>query len=40
VTQTRTWKVYARSIQRHVGEKLDDKSAAALAALLGRFIEK
>src|ERR1041385_426032 len=27
--QARTWKVYARSIQSHVGEKLDDKSAAA-----------
>src|SRR5262245_16950792 len=26
--QGRTWKVYARSIQQHLGEKLDDKSAA------------
>jgi DNA-binding MarR family transcriptional regulator len=34
--QARTWKVYARSIQRHVGEKLDDK-AATLADLLGRL---
>jgi|SRR4051794_38155446 DNA-binding MarR family transcriptional regulator len=37
--QARTWKVYARSIQQHVGEKLDEKSAAALAALLGRLID-
>ena len=34
--QARIWKVYARSIQRHVGEKLDDK-AATLADLLGRL---
>src|SRR3954464_7794877 len=27
--QARTWKVYARAIEAHVGEKLDDKSAAA-----------
>src|SRR3954451_742616 len=32
--QARTWKVYSRSIQQHVGEKLDDRSAAALAGLL------
>jgi|ERR1043165_325393 DNA-binding MarR family transcriptional regulator len=38
--QARTWKVYARAIQRHVGEKLDDKSAAALAGLLGRLTAK
>ena len=36
-TQVRTWKVYAKSIQKHVGEKLDDKAAAALAELLGRL---
>ena len=36
--QARTWKVYARAIQSHVGEKLDDKSAAALAGLLGRLV--
>jgi DNA-binding MarR family transcriptional regulator len=35
--QARTWKVYAKSIQRHVGEKLDDRAAAALADLLGRL---
>ena len=35
--QARTWKVYARSIQRHVGEKLDDKAAATLTDLLGRL---
>jgi DNA-binding MarR family transcriptional regulator len=35
--QARTWKVYAKSIQRHVGEKLDDKAAVALADLLGRL---
>src|ERR1043165_3005961 len=38
--QARTWKVYSRSIQQHVGEKLDDKSAAALAGLLGRLVAK
>ena len=37
--QARTWKVYAKSIQKHVGEKLDDKSAGALAELLGRLID-
>jgi DNA-binding MarR family transcriptional regulator len=36
-TQARCWKVYARSIQKHVGERLDDKAAAALADLLGRL---
>jgi len=36
-TQARTWKVYARSIQRHVGDKLDDKAANMLADLLGRL---
>src|ERR1700738_5117512 len=35
--QARTWKVYAKSIQRHVGERLDDKAAATLAGLLGRL---
>ena len=35
--QARTWKVYAKSIQRHVGEKLDDKAAAQLADLLERL---
>jgi len=38
--QARTWKVYARSIQQHVGERLDDKSAAALAGLLGKLTGK
>src|SRR3954451_6390663 len=38
--QARTWKVYSRSVQEHVGEKLDDRSAVALAALLGRLIGK
>src|SRR2546421_1444593 len=36
--QARSWKIYARSIQKHVGEKLDDKAAAQLAGLLGRLI--
>jgi DNA-binding MarR family transcriptional regulator len=36
-TQARTWKVYARAIQKHVGERLDDKAAVALAELLGRL---
>src|SRR3954463_15289484 len=35
--QVRTWKVYARSIQKHVGDRLDDKAAALLADLLGRL---
>jgi DNA-binding MarR family transcriptional regulator len=35
--QGRTWKVYARAIQEHVGDRLDEKSAAALAGLLGRL---
>ena len=35
--QARTWKVYAKSIQRHVGDRLDDKAAATLADLLGRL---
>src|SRR5436305_10024738 len=35
--QARTWKVYARAIQKHVGERLDDKAAAQLAELLGRL---
>jgi DNA-binding MarR family transcriptional regulator len=39
-TQARTWKVYGRSIQQHMGEKLDERSAAALAALLGRLIDR
>ena len=36
--QARAWKVYARSIQRHVGEKLDDKAAETLSQLLARLI--
>ena len=36
-TQARTWKVYAKSIQRHVGDRLDDKAAGTLAELLGRL---
>jgi len=36
-TQARAWKVYARSIQKHVGERLDDTAAATLADLLGRL---
>jgi DNA-binding MarR family transcriptional regulator len=35
--QARTWKVYARAIQKHVGERLDDRAAATLAELLGRL---
>jgi DNA-binding MarR family transcriptional regulator len=38
--QARTWNVYARAIQQHIGEKLDERSAATLAALLGRLIGK
>lgn len=36
-TQARTWKVYAKAIQKHVGDKLDDKSATTLADLLRRL---
>jgi DNA-binding MarR family transcriptional regulator len=36
--QARTWKVYARAIQNHVGDRLDDKAAAQLANLLGRLL--
>jgi DNA-binding MarR family transcriptional regulator len=35
--QARIWKVYARAIQKHVGDRLDDKSATALADLLGKL---
>ena len=35
--QARTWKVYARAIQKHVGDRLDDKAAGQLADLLGRL---
>jgi DNA-binding MarR family transcriptional regulator len=35
--QARTWKVYARAIQNHVGEKLDDRAATTLAELLARL---
>jgi DNA-binding MarR family transcriptional regulator len=35
--QARTWKIYAKSIQKHVGDRLDDKAAAALADLLERL---
>ena len=35
--QARMWKVYARALQDHVGEKLDDRAAATLADLLGRL---
>ena len=36
-TQARTWKVYAKAIQKHLGDKLDDKSATTLADLLRRL---
>ena len=34
--QEKMWKAHAPAIQRHVGDKLDDKPAAALGDLLGR----
>src|SRR5438270_9473795 len=34
--QARTWKVYARAVQRHVGDKLDDRAAGQLPVLPGR----
>ena len=37
--QARIWKVYARSIQKHVGDRLDDKAARALAELLSRMTQ-
>ncbi|MBV8839916.1 MAG: winged helix-turn-helix transcriptional regulator [Alphaproteobacteria bacterium] len=37
--QARIWKVYARSIQKHVGDRLDDKAARALAELLSRLTQ-
>jgi len=33
----RMWVVYAKAIDRHVGSKLDDASAEAIAGLLKRF---
>jgi DNA-binding MarR family transcriptional regulator len=36
-TQARTWKVYAKAIAQHMGEKLDDKAAKTLADLLSRL---
>jgi DNA-binding MarR family transcriptional regulator len=38
--QARTWKVYSRAIQQHLGEKLDEKGALTLSALLGRLVGK
>src|SRR5689334_12324533 len=35
--QARVWKVYARSIQKHVGDRLDDRAAVTLADLLARL---
>jgi DNA-binding MarR family transcriptional regulator len=32
------WKAYAPAIQRHVGDKLDDRQAAALGEFLGRLL--
>lgn len=37
--QARIWKVYAKSIQKHVGDRLDDKAAATLADLLSRLTQ-
>jgi len=36
--QARTWKVYAKSIQTHVGDKISEEGAATLADLLGRLM--
>ena len=36
--QEKMWKAYAPAIQRHVGDKLDDKQAATLGELLGRLL--
>jgi DNA-binding MarR family transcriptional regulator len=35
--QARVWKVYAKAIQKHVGDRLDDKAAATLTDLLRRL---
>ena len=32
------WKAYAPAIQRHIGDKLDDKQVAVLGELLGRLL--
>ena len=37
--QARMWDVYAQAIQRHVGDKLDHKSAQSLGEWLGRLTE-
>jgi DNA-binding MarR family transcriptional regulator len=37
--QAQMWDVYAQAIQRHVGDKLDDKSAQSLGEWLGRLNE-
>jgi len=37
--QALMWDVYAQAIQRHVGDKLDDKSAQSLGEWLGRLTE-
>ena len=36
--QEKMWKAYAPAIQRHVGDRLDDKAASALGELLGRLL--
>ena len=36
--QEKMWKAYAPAIQRHVGDKLDEKQAATLGELLGRLL--
>jgi len=36
--QEKMWKAYAPAIQRHVGDRLDEKQAATLGELLGRLL--
>ncbi|MGV6876195.1 MarR family winged helix-turn-helix transcriptional regulator [Pseudochelatococcus sp. B33] len=38
--QARMWSVYARALQRHVGDKLDDAQADHLAELLAVLSQK
>lgn len=37
--QKRMWPVYAASVQRLVGEKISDKDAERLAAILGKLVK-
>ena len=38
--QEKMWRAYAPAIQRHIGDRLDEKSAATLAELLDRLLKR